>query len=324
MFKRILVPLDVSARAEYALPIVARIARASGWSINLLEVVAPPNDYGGGFAVAPLIAEQLIEAETTEATDYLQTMAASPKLAGIQTTTEVVFGIPAQYILAETRSGEQGKVDLIVLCSHGKTGFARWALGIIAHTLVHESLVPILILQESEPNPLLAGPNATRPLRALVPLDGSELAETALIPAACLVTALAAPAKGALHLAQVVKPYATRAEDGFVSELHQETLQRAQAYLASVKDRLQTTEQKLSFTTTYSVELESDVAGAMVNLAENRGEGKKTGSGGGCDLIAISTHGRHGLQRWVMGSVTEHLLETTKLPILVVRPARKG
>jgi nucleotide-binding universal stress UspA family protein len=109
MIKRILVPLDGSARAEYALPIVARIVRAWGCSIHLLEVVAPPIDYGGGFAVAPLIAEQLIEAETTEAIDYLQTMAASPRLAGIQTTTEVVFGIPAQYILAEARRAREGR-----------------------------------------------------------------------------------------------------------------------------------------------------------------------------------------------------------------------
>jgi len=48
MFKRILVPLDGSARAEYALPIAARIARAMGGSPHLLEVVSPLIDYGGG------------------------------------------------------------------------------------------------------------------------------------------------------------------------------------------------------------------------------------------------------------------------------------
>jgi len=321
MFKRILVPLDGSVRAEYALPIAARIARASGGSIHLLEVVSPLIDYGGGLAMVPLMTEQLIESDMTSATDYLQTMAASPTLAGIQITTEVIFGIPAQCILAEVRSGE---VDLIVLCSHGRTGFTRWVLGSVAHTLAHESLVPIFILRESEPAPRLADPNAVRPLRALVPLDGSELAETALAPATRLVAALAAPARGALHLAQVVKPFATRAEEGFVSELNQQTLQRAQAYLASVKERLHATEQESELSLTYSVELESDVADALVNLAENRGEGKKMGSSGVSDLIAISTHGRHGLQRWVMGSVTERLLETTKLPILIVRPVREG
>jgi nucleotide-binding universal stress UspA family protein len=317
MFQRILVPLDGSVRAEYALPIAARIARASGGSLHLLEVIGPPLDYGGGFAMAPLMTEQLIEAETATATDYLQTMAASPKLAGIQITTEVVFGVPAQDILEEARSGE---VDLIVLCSHGRTGFTRWVLGSVAHTLAHESPVPTLVLRESELAPWLADLNAARPLCALVPLDGSELAEAALAPAARLVAALAAPAKGALHLAQVVKLFETRADEGFVSELNQATLQRAQAYLASVRERLR--ESKLSLTS--SVELESDVASALVKLAESRGEGKETGSSGGCDLIAISTHGRHGLQRWVMGSVTERLLSATKLPVLIVRPQHQG
>jgi len=321
MFQRILVPLDGSVRAEYALPIAARIARASGGSIHLLEVVSPPIDYGGAFAMAPMVTEQLIESETSVATDYLQTVAASPSLAGIQTTTEVVFGIPTQYILAEAKSGE---VDLVVLCSHGRTGFARWALGSVAHALAHESPVPTFVLRESEPAPGLPGPNATRSLRALVPLDGSELAEASLTPAARLVAALAAPAKGALHLAQVVKPFATRAEEGFVNELNQETLQRAQAYLASVKERLQASERESELSLTSSVELESDVAGALVALAEYRGEGKEMGSSGGCDLIAISTHGRHGLQRWVMGSVTDRLLNTTKLPVLIVRPQQQG
>jgi len=48
MFERILVPLDGSPRAEKALPVAARIARASGGSVTLLQVVSPPIDYGGG------------------------------------------------------------------------------------------------------------------------------------------------------------------------------------------------------------------------------------------------------------------------------------
>lgn len=61
MFKRILVPLDGSSRAEYALAVAARIARASSGSIHILRVVSPPIDYGGGLAEAPLLMEQMIE-----------------------------------------------------------------------------------------------------------------------------------------------------------------------------------------------------------------------------------------------------------------------
>jgi len=41
---------------------------------------------------------------------------------------------------------------------------------------------------------------------------------------------------------------------------------------------------------------------------------------GGCDIIAMATHGRGGLERWAMGSVTERVLGATQLPLLVVRP----
>lgn len=316
MFQRILVPLDGSSRAEKALPVAARIARASGGSIALLEVVSPPIDYGGGFALAPLMTGKVIESEMAEASHYLKTVADSPELAAIPVSIEVGFGLPAHYILAAAASGE---VDLIVLCSHGRTGLTRWALGSVAHTLAHESTVPTLVLRESKSILLSGAGEATRSLCALVPLDGSELAEAALALAAALVAALSAPERGALRLAQVVKFYQTSIEEGFVSELNEEALERAKTYLAQVTERLQAQNQQPKLAITSSAKLEQDVASALVSLAEH-GDGET----GACDLIAISTHGRHGLQRWVMGSVTERILNTSRLPILVVRPPKRG
>ncbi len=321
MFKRIVVPLDGSSRAEHALPVAARIARASGGSIHLLQVVSPPIDYGGGLAPVPLLTEQVVEMEIAESTSYLNTVATSQMLAGIETTTEVMFGSPAQHILAVA---ESRKADLIVICSHGRTGFTRWVLGSVAHQLVHQSSVPIFVLRENEPASLLSLSEAARPLCALVPLDGSQLAETALVPAAYLTAALAAPARGALHLAQVVKIFPATAEEGFVSELNEEALQRARTYLATAGERLQATMKDLKLSITYSVELDVDVASALMSLAEHGDERKEPGSVGGCDLIAISTHGRGGLERWVMGSVTERILNVSKLPVLIVRPQKKG
>ncbi len=317
MFEHILVPLDGSPRAERALPVAARIVRASGGSLLLVQVINPLMEYGGGLIPVPLPTERVIESELADAADYLKTIAASPRLSGIQTSTEVAFGTPAQHILAVAASRE---VDLIVLCSHGRTGFMRWVLGSVAYTLAHESGVPTLILRESEPALLLSRSDAARPLCALVPLDGSQLAETALIPAAYLIAALAAPTQGALHLAQVVKIFPETAEEGFVSEINEEALQRARAYLATAGERLRASVKDLKLSITYSVELDTDAASALVSLAEHGGKETE----GGCDLIAISTHGRTGLERWVMGSVTDRILNTTKLPMLIVRPQKKG
>ena len=55
-------------------------------------------------------------------------------------------------------------------------------------------------------------------------------------------------------------------------------------------------------------------------MAENGEDAEGAGAFGRCDLIAIATHGRGGLQHWVMGSIAERVLGATKLPILIVRP----
>ena len=321
MFQRILVPLDGSFRAEQALPVAARIARATGGSLFLVQVVHPPIDYSGGLAPVPLMSEQVIESEMAGAAEYLKAVAASLMLAGIETRTEVSWGIPAQCLIA---AAEDQGIDLVVLCSHGRTGFTRWALGSVAHTLVHQSTVPVLVLRESEALAHLSRVDMARPLRALVPLDGSKLAEAALNPAAHLTAALAAPAQGVLHLVQVVRASLAEVEAGVVSEWNAEALQRASAYLATVAERLQATEKDLKLSTTYAAVLEVDVALALLSLAEHGSKERETEGAGGCDLIAISTHGRGRLERWVMGSVTERLLNATKLPMLIVRPQHKG
>lgn len=312
MFERILVPLDGSPRAEQALPVAARLAHASGGSVVLVQVASPPIDYGGGLAPAPLLTEQVIEEELAEATNYLETVSQSHTLAGINTTTEVLFGLPAQIILA---IAESRAADLIVICSHGRTGFKRWVMGSVAHRIAHQSPVPVLVLRQGEPVPRA---DVAHPFSACVALDGSPLAETALVPAVNLVAAMAAPAHGALHLTQVVKQFSTTAEEGFVTELNQEAVERAKAYLTAMKQRLQEKVPGLSIT--WSVALDSDVAGAIIGAAEHGEQGAGTEGFGSCDLIAMSTHGRGGLERWVMGSVTERVLNATRLPMLIVRP----
>ena len=319
MFVRILVPLDGSVSAEEALPVAARIARASRGSIHLLRVVGSPIDVAEEYDEDPLLSEQRIETETTVATDYLRAIVTLPVLDSIQTTTEVAHGLAAQYILA---AAEIGGVDLTVLSSQDRTGFTRWVLGSVAHTLAHESTVPTLVLHENVTASQLAHTDAARPLRVLVPLDGSPLAETALEPAAQLAASLAT--HGELHLTQVVKPRRASAKESFESSPNAELTARASTYLTQEAERWQAMAKELGISISWSVVLEADVASALLSQAEPGEQEQGTTGSLSCDLIAISTHGRHGLERWVMGSVTNRLLNTTKLPILIVRPKRKG
>lgn len=309
MFKRILVPLDGSARAEQALPVAARLARASGGSIVLLRVAKLPMDYGGGFTQTPLLTEHIIETELDDADSYLKSVATSDTLKGIIIKTEAMFGQPLQDILAVV---ESWRVDLIVICSHGRTGLKRWALGSVAQGLTHQCSIPILVLRDGGRISALSGVDTTHSLCAFVALDGSPFAETALTPAANLLAALAAPNEGILHLTQVVTGKGEEAQ------------RSATTYIAGVTERLQQQLKGLNLSIRCSLLRDADVAGAIVEMAEY-GEGKVRAEGySGCDLIAMSTHGRGGLERLVMGSVTERVLHATKLPMLIVRPQRSA
>lgn len=318
MFERILVPLDGSTRAEAALPIAARVARATGSSVVLLQVTSPPMSdgiiygYGSGQGATATISESVGEREEIEAAAYLTRIARSDLFEGIATTTEVDVGSPAPQILA---LAEQSSVNLIILCSHGRTGLTRWVLGSVAQRVIHHSHVPVLVLREGGSALTMTG----RPLRAVVAVDGSPIAETALIPAAHLVAALSQHTQGVLHLLHVVKPYVSLSDEDAISHHDREEVEQAQVYLQRVRERLLAQTSDLNLQITWSATLAQDAAETIVTTAEKETEstGEKS-----CDVLAMATHGRGGIEHWVMGSVTERVLEATTLPMLVIRPSQ--
>lgn len=316
MFKRILVPLDGSPRAERALPVAARLARASGGSIVLVQVVHPPFDYGLYLTQQSVLIEQDITEIITQATHYLTSLAQSDELEGIGIQVETLCGSVAPTLLtcAQSRGA-----DLIVLCSHGYTGFQHWVLGSIADGVIRHTPVPVLIVRDGGPLPIATHSAAGHPLRALVALDGSEQASAAVAPAAELVAALAAPAQGALHLVQVVDflpRYGTgKSQANIGMEMMEQAKHKAKAYLISVVDQLRTgIAGRLNLSLSASVVADTDVAGALIK------EGECAGDDEGYALMALSTHGRGGVERWAMGSITERVLHGTKLPLFIVRP----
>lgn len=318
MFRRILVPLDGSTRAESAIPVAARIARASKGSIVLLQVVNSPIEYGMYLTQSPVLTEKDVEAEKAKATEYLTSIAQSEQMEGIGTKIEVVAGPIAPTLLSYA---EPSRTDLMVMSSHGYTGFKRWVLGSVADKVIRHAQVPVLVLREHEPLPAVSDHS----LRILVALDGSPLSEAVLDPVAQLVAALSAPSQGALHLLRVVDIPSTsgawRSQANIGSEMREHMQQDAKVYLASVVTQLQedfALDYEYVPAITAAVVTDADVAGAIIREAEITEAGKTY------DLIAMSTHGRGGLERWTAGSVTERTLHGTKLPLLVVRPRKEA
>lgn len=325
MFQRILVPLDGSPLAERALPIAARIARASHGSLLLLRVVSTLSQLGMYMADTPILMGDTIDEELTAAASYLADKAKAHEFAGINIETAVFSGIAASHILDVA---QHQQVDLVVMCSHGKTGFERWVLGSVAQKIARHSPVPVFVLNGRESRPSNLFQEGTHPVRALVTLNGSLQSEAVLEPVAQLVTALSTPAEGALHLLRVVDipaNYGVWEGQALVdTALLKEASQEAETYLRLIVERLHTVlPATLQFTITTSVQVEADVASTILRTAEHYEDGRKVEKLPDYDLIAMATHGRSGLVRWALGSVTERVLETTKLSMLVVRSQEK-
>lgn len=323
MLKTILVPLDGSQRAEYALPIAARLARHTGGTLILVRVVSFATDYWPAIAAPyPATMQAAVDGEIEEATVYVEKVASSAELAGVKVLTTVQYGSPAPVILAVAT---EYHADMIVMCSHGYTGIVHVIMGSVAEKIARCSPVPVLIVREKEGFSRIDSAEVMQPLRALVPLDGSSLAMVALEPAAMVLAALAEPTQQTvLHLVRVVKPATNHKDEELIA---QRGLAKARSYLGRMTELIQEgyiapiiSQHKIPIS--WSVELDADGATAIVRTAE---KGAKDVVGGqaitGCDLIVIATHGRGGLQRLAMGSVTERVLQTTRHPILVVRPS---
>jgi nucleotide-binding universal stress UspA family protein len=312
MFERILVPLDGSPVAERAVPAAACIARAFGGSVIMLSVVAPPVS-SGKFSSLDAYPKVETDEEPSLATRYLKTLAQSEQLDGITTEVHTLVGGAAPTIIAAAGSLH---ATLIVLCSHGYTGFQRWMLGSVAEKVIRHAPIPVFVLREGGPGLAIA---VQQPVRALVALDGSLLSEAILEPAAALTAGLAQTTSqpGALQVMRVVDipssygRFRSLVDSYYEAEVRAEAKHEYEQYLQTVTKRFaEGTLEKYHLAVSTVVATDPDVAEAIVQAAEQ----------GKVDFIAMATHGRGGVQHWALGSITERVLHATKVPLFIVRP----
>src|SRR5947209_15309334 len=270
MFKRILVPLDGSERAERALPIAARLARAYGGTIILVRVVSTDPASSPSAPAKPILIQTVGEVDLTMAESYLAGRAGSDPLSGIPVQTQVPVGLVSSSILA---IAAEKQVDIIVMCSHGYTGVKHWWLmGSVAVRVARFSPIPVFILREGGPIPEPRQPGE-RPLRVLVPLDGSDYAKAGLVPAAYLAAALAAPGRGALHLTHIVQP-TNEGKTARVTQNTQAVLNMAKEYLEATIHYLRDGSldpgiANLNLEFTSLVVVDGDIVQGILRVAEN-------------------------------------------------------
>jgi nucleotide-binding universal stress UspA family protein len=298
MFKRILVPLDGSELAELALPPAVQLAEATGAELLLLRSMMP------SYMMTPVVAgdygwiwpENSIDSMREEARDYLtsvQMRYARPDVRWLQLLVE---GDPASQIV-DTAFEEA--VDLIVMSTHGWSGFTRWTMGSVTERVLQHAACAVFVARSDQPVK-----------RMLITLDGSLLAERAIEPALSLASGLDAR----VILLRVTEPlFATEPQVQYEwsigEEMVPETVQRrqgeAEAYLCDVAIRHGHVGTEMELRVVNGPTVDTLLEFAKQNEV---------------DLIAMSTHGRTGLRRWLYGSVTAKVMRRFDGHMLIVRP----
>jgi nucleotide-binding universal stress UspA family protein len=288
---RVLVPLDGSKLAEWALAYLAALRKIGDLGVTLVSVVEQrgESDHGAGEREQNLLAAYLREVGG----DLVRHL-------GVEAETVLRTGISAEEIL---RLEDELRPDLNVIATHGRTGLSRWRLGSVSDK----------VIRGAKSNTLLIGPRAAERAvwleadrapafkKILVPLDGSPASEQALPIADRFAEAFDAE----LHLLRVLGP-GTHTEHplgpGNAQPTYFFTVPQAREYLQGVTHRL------------------TRPGDARIEVLLGRPEDQisEYAATNSIDLIVLTTHGRSGFARVAFGSVTERLLGGP-MPLLVVK-----
>jgi nucleotide-binding universal stress UspA family protein len=162
MYRKILVPLDGSELAECAVPHVEVLAKYDTEQVILVRVTELVQGYtvlegvgepiplptGGWVPPSQPLGQRLVpEAfgkKEKQAQGYLDSIAKKLAAKGINASTEVLLGKPAEAIVDYAK--QQG-CDLIVMATHGRSGPSRWAYGSVADKVLRSSCVPVLLIR---------------------------------------------------------------------------------------------------------------------------------------------------------------------------------
>jgi nucleotide-binding universal stress UspA family protein len=297
MFRKILVPLDGSDLAERALEPASALAKLVNGELLLMGVAVPEiivAEYG---SVNVYHLSQALDRSHHELLGYLQSVQQSIADSRCTVRVAVKDGDPASAIVD---IAVEESTDLIVMSTHGRSGFTRWMMGSVTTKVLHKAPCPVLAVRSAEPIS-----------RVLITLDGSELAEQALEPGfevakrlGAQVTLLTVQVESEIDSTRITE--LERAESGLGKRVQRRVYERDKQYLQNIADHYEA----ITGLKAQNLVADGHVAQAILYFAEQWG----------ADLIVIATHGRTGLRRWIYGSVTEKILGGAHCAMMIIRP----
>jgi nucleotide-binding universal stress UspA family protein len=284
MFDRIVVPVDGSAASERALQYALVLAAPDEAAIEALFVL-DSSDVPGGFddAAPQSRVESALRASAGAAFETVDRVCAGTE---VPVSTTVAVGHPADSVL-DAVTGAPG--ELVVMGVHDRGRLARFLRHSVAETVARHSPVPVLTVRAT------AGQGDPAIRRILLATDGSESAREARTYALALAAAHDATVQGLYVIDARFGP------SGPLRSLLNREAERVARDVRAAGARAGVDVVPATVTGTPVAEI--------VAVASDRH----------ADLIVIGTHGRAGIDRFVMGSVATGVLRTAPQPVLTVR-----
>ena len=296
MFTEILVPLDGSKLSERVLPYVKSLAEGLKIPIELLAVVDPD------MLIAPAVESESYQkaffADRKKIAQHYLKNIAGILASGFHAEQFVVVGKPAETIVKHAAMNPKA---LVAMGTHGRSGVERWVLGSVADEVLHSTKNPVLLVRTTEEPPKNTGAFKS----VIVPLDGSALAETVLPVVAELYRTM----KLEVILMRIWEIPVLYYDEGYALEEH--IVKAIEDESRNYVDRKVIDLKRQGVGNVKGVIVQGFPAESIIDLAA------KTPNA----FIAMCTHGRSGVRRWILGSVTERLVRHSGDPVLVIRPA---
>lgn len=294
--EQILCPVDLSEISGQALRDAVILARWYEAAVTVLEVVSepfPPTPF------APATAATLTPDERADFENGLETFVAGLVKDGVDLTTTVKEGRVVQEILQTARALP---ADLIVLGTHGRSGFERLLLGSVTERVLRKATCPVLAVPPNS----AAATDRPSPFRdVLCAIDFSPASLNALGYA----LSIAQEAGGRLALLHVLDWPVDRAEPaGVASDLH--------AYRRHLQDeafrelRAAVPDEARNWCEPVELVIVGKPYQEILKIAHERD----------IDLIVMGVHGRRAAELHVFGSTTDHVVREAPCPVLTIRP----
>jgi nucleotide-binding universal stress UspA family protein len=302
MFRKsnVLLPTDFSHYALYAMKYAVAIARKYEGTVHILHVLDSSLfsvGSGHGFWLTKADAEKLLESMHVHAENRLDQLKRIAEEEGVDAEFHIVQGKPASEIIGKA---EEFDCDMVVIATHGRTGFDHVVFGSVCEKVVRSATVPVLCIKHPEREFVGEQEHRLRLDRIMFPTDFSPCADRAFPYATSLCREFDASLV-IFHASEVptvlpeFMPDAATSLGGEMEEHAREAVQRLAEECEGI-DVEQVVETGVAYREICKAVQERNI-----------------------DLVVMPAHGGSGFVRMLFGSVTEKVIRLSSCPVLAVR-----